>query len=89
MKSQEARKQRARNLTRREEERKMREEEEERLRSGNLGVESILLKDNDGCFARREQIKVVQPNQTQPNPTKPNQTQPNPTKPNPTQPNRI
>ena len=58
MKSQEARKQRARNQTRREEERKMREEVEERLRSEDLGVESIFQDDNDDCLTRREQIKV-------------------------------
>ena len=63
----------------------MREEEEERLRSGNLGVESILLNDNDGCFARRKKIKVVQPNPTQPNPIESNPTESNPTESNPAQ----
>ena len=58
MKSQEARNQRDRSQTRKEEERKMREEVEERLRSENLGVESILQDDNDDCLTRREQIKI-------------------------------
>ena len=36
----------------------MKVEEEERLRSKNLGVESIFQDDNDDYLARREQIKV-------------------------------
>ena len=77
MKSQEARNQRDRSQTRKEEERKMRKEVEERLRSENLGVESILLNDNDDCLARRGKSRLSIP--TQPNLTRPNPTQPNPT----------
>ena len=63
----------------------MREEEEERLRSENLGVESILLNDNDDCLARREKINIANSNTTQSNPTRPDPTRPNQTQPNPTQ----
>ena len=57
MKSNEARKQRARSRTKREKERNMREEEEELLRSENV-VESILSTGNEKFLAQMERIKI-------------------------------